>query len=173
MGDVACNRRQEGQTKMQSETEPFLFPEAGAASGSLSAEERLDWRQFGWGGIGGDSWKHSRRGRGEEAGERTLEEDEPQEVTLKDIHDLLSESTYLSWQESHGDSGMTANLPETNDADEEEQGSDDENDLSVLVVLGDRWKHFNVTSQQRTKKLKVQKRFPHSWEKEERSDASC
>ena len=40
--------------------------------------------------------------------------------------------------ESHGDSGMTANLPETNDADEEEQGSDDENDLSVLVVLGDR-----------------------------------
>ena len=34
---------------MQSETEPFLFPEAGAASGSLSAEERLDWRQFGWG----------------------------------------------------------------------------------------------------------------------------
>ena len=91
MGDVACNRRQEGQTKMQLETEPFLFPEAGAASGSLSAEERLDWRQFGWGGIGGDSWKHSRRGRGEEAGLRTLEEDEPQEVTLKDIHDLLSE----------------------------------------------------------------------------------
>ena len=91
MGDVACNRRQEGQTKMQSETEPFLFPEAEAASGSLSAEERLDWRQFGWGGIGGDSWKHSRRGRGEEASERTLEEDEPQEVTLKDIHDLLSE----------------------------------------------------------------------------------
>ena len=28
---------------------------------------------------------------GGEAGERTLEEDEPQEVTLKDIHDLLSE----------------------------------------------------------------------------------
>ena len=26
---------------------------------------------------------------------------------------------------------MTANLPETNDADEEEQGSDDENDLLV------------------------------------------
>ena len=73
---------------------------------------------------------------GGEAGERTLEEDEPQEVTLKDIHDLLSE--HLSWQESHGDSGMTANLPETNDADEEEQGSDDENDLSVFVVLGDR-----------------------------------
>ena len=72
---------------------------------------------------------------GGEAGERTLEEDEPQEVTLKDIHDLLSE--HISWQESHGDSGMTANLPETNDADEEEQGSDDENDLSVLVVLGD------------------------------------
>ena len=55
MGDVACNRRQEGQTKMQSETEPFLFPEAEAASGSLSAEERLDWRQFGWGSIGEDS----------------------------------------------------------------------------------------------------------------------
>ena len=73
---------------------------------------------------------------GEEAGVRTLEEDEPREVTLKDIHDLLSE--HLSWQESHGDSGMTANLPETNDADEEEQGSDDENDLSVFVVLGDR-----------------------------------
>ena len=28
---------------------------------------------------------------GGEAGERILEEDEPQEVTLKDIHDLLSE----------------------------------------------------------------------------------
>ena len=28
---------------------------------------------------------------GEEAGVRTLEEDEPREVTLKDIHDLLSE----------------------------------------------------------------------------------
>ena len=51
---------------------------------------------------------------------------------------ICSVSTYLSWQESHGDSGMTANLPETYDADEEEQGSDDENDLSVFVVLGDR-----------------------------------
>ena len=51
---------------------------------------------------------------------------------------ICSVSTYLSWQESHRDSGMTANLPETNDADEEEQGSDDENDLSVFVVLGDR-----------------------------------
>ena len=66
---------------------------------------------------------------GGEAGDRIHEEDEPQEVTLKNIHDLLSE--HLSWQESHGDSGMTANLPETNDADEEEQGSDDENDLLV------------------------------------------
>ena len=56
---------------------------------------------------------------GGEAGEWTLEEDEPQEVTLKDIHDLLSE--HLSWQESHGDSGMTANLPETNDAEKEKQ----------------------------------------------------
>ena len=37
---------------MQSETEPFIFPKAKAASGSLSAEERLGWRQFGWGGIG-------------------------------------------------------------------------------------------------------------------------
>ena len=35
---------------------------------------------------------------GGEAGERTLEEDEPQEVTLKDIHDLLIE--YLSNAES-------------------------------------------------------------------------
>ena len=66
---------------------------------------------------------------GGEADERTLEEDEPQEVTLKDIHDLLSE--HLSWQESHGDSGMTANLLEPNDADEEEQGSDYENDRPV------------------------------------------
>ena len=56
---ISCwNRRQESQTKMQSETEPFIFPKAKAASGSLSAEERLGWRQFGWGGIGywgGDS----------------------------------------------------------------------------------------------------------------------
>ena len=50
-------------------------------------------------------------------------------MTLKDIHDLLSK--HLSWQESHGDSGMTANLPETNDADEEEQGSKDENYMLV------------------------------------------
>ena len=114
---------------MQSETEPILFPEAEAASGSLSAEERLDWRQFGW-GVLAETVENIQDGEGGgEVGEQTLEEDEPQEVTLKDIHDLLSE--HLSWQESHGDSGMTANLHETNDADEEEQGSDDENDLLV------------------------------------------
>ena len=64
MGDVACNRRQEGQTKMQLETEPFLFPEAGAASGSLSAEERLDWRQFGWGGYWQRQLKTFKTGKG-------------------------------------------------------------------------------------------------------------
>ena len=36
---------------MQSEVEPILSPEAEAASGSLSAEERLDRRHFGWGGL--------------------------------------------------------------------------------------------------------------------------
>ena len=82
-----------------------------------------------------------------EAGERTLEEDEPQEVTLKDIHDLLSEHlsmrSVLSEPESHGDSGMTANLPETNDAEEEEQESDDENDLIVrFSSLGRSMKTF-------------------------------
>ena len=64
-------------------------------------------------------------------------------MTLKDIHDLLSEHlsmrSVLSEPESHGDSGMTANLPETNDAEEEEQETNDENDLLVrLAVLGDR-----------------------------------
>ena len=61
---------------------------------------------------------------------------------MKNIYDLINElgetnnhiSEHLSWLESHEDSG-TANLPETNDADEgdedEEQGSDDENDLLV------------------------------------------
>ena len=68
-------------------------------------------------------------------GERTLEEDETQEeqeLTLKDIHDLLSEHlsmwSVLSEPESHGDSGMTANLPKTNNAEKEGQDSDDEND---------------------------------------------
>ena len=49
---------------MQSEEEPILPPKAEAASGSLSAEERHDWPQFVWGGIGRDSGKHSRQGRG-------------------------------------------------------------------------------------------------------------
>ena len=127
---------------MQSEEEPILSPEAEAASGSLSAEERHDRRQFGLGGLAETVENIQDREGGGEAGERTLEEDEPQEVTLKDIHDLLSEHlsmrSVLSEPESHRDFGMTANLPETNDADEEEQGSDDENDLSVFVVLGDR-----------------------------------
>ena len=87
---------------------------------------------------------------------RTLEEDEPREVTLKDIHDLLSE--HLSWQESHEDSGMTANLPETNDADEEEQGSDDENDLLVrFSSLGRSLKTFQcdlTTADQRVESAK-------------------
>ena len=81
---------------MQSEEEPILSPEAEAASGSLSAEERRAWRQFGWGG-----WAETmeniqdREGCGE-AGEQTLEEDKPQEeqeLTLKDIHDICSVST--------------------------------------------------------------------------------
>ena len=44
--------------KMQSETKPFIFPKAKVATGGFSGEERLGWRQFGWGGIGywgGDS----------------------------------------------------------------------------------------------------------------------
>ena len=91
-------------------------------------------------GIGAETVENIQDGEGGgEAGEGILEGDEPQEVTLKNIYDLLSElsdtnnhiSEHLSWQESHKDSGMTANLPETNDADEEEQGSDDENDLLV------------------------------------------
>ena len=45
--------------------------------------------------------------------------------------------------ESHGDSGMTANLPETNDAEEEEQESEDENDLIVrFSSLGRSMKTF-------------------------------
>ena len=91
-------------------------------------------------GIGAETVENIQDGEGGgEAGERILE---PQEVTLKNIYDLLNElsetnnhiSEHFSWQESHEDSG-TANLPKTNDADEgdedEEQGSDDENDLLV------------------------------------------
>ena len=77
-------------------------------------------------------------------------------MTLKDIHDLLSE--HLSWQESHGDSGMTANLPETNDADEEEQGSDDENDLSARFSSRGRssktFQHDLTTADQRVESAK-------------------
>ena len=151
---------------MQSETEPFIFPKAKAASGSLSAEERLGWRQFGWGvlGIGAETVENIQDGEGGgEAGERILE---PQEVTLKNIYDLLNElsdtnnhiSEHLSWQESHEDSGMTANLPETNDADEEEQGSDDENDLLVrFSSLGRPLKTFQrdlTTADQRVESAK-------------------
>ena len=88
-------------------------------------------------GIGAETVESIQDGEGGgEAGGRILE---PQEVTLKNIYDLLNElsdtnnhiSEHLSWQKSHEDSG-TANLPKTNDADEEdedeEQGSDDEND---------------------------------------------
>ena len=46
---------------------------------------------------------------------------------------ICSVSTYLSWQESHGDSGMTANLPETNDAEKKEQESGDENDENISM----------------------------------------
>ena len=71
---------------------------------------------------------------------------------------ICSVSTYLSWQESHGDSGMTANLPETNDADEEEQGSDDENDLLArFSSLGRSLKTFQsdlTTADQRVESAK-------------------
>ena len=95
-----------------------------------------------------------------EAGERTLEEDEPQEVTLKDIHDLLSE--HLSWQESHEDSG-TANLPETNDANEEdedeEQGRDDENDMLVrFSSLGRSLKTFQCDLTKADKRVESAKK---------------
>ena len=94
------------------------------------------------GGVLAETVENTQDGEGGgEEGERTLEEDEPQEVTLKDIHDLLSE--HLSWQESHGDSGMTANLPETNDAEKKEQESGDENDLIVrFCSLGRLMKTF-------------------------------
>ena len=53
---------------------------------------------------------------------------------------------------------MTANLPETNDADEEEQGSDDENDLLARCSsLGRSLKTFQrdlPTADQRVESLK-------------------
>ena len=118
-------------------------------------------------GIGAETVENIQDGEGGgEAGERILEGDEPQEVTLKNIYDLLSElsdtnnhiSEHLSWQESHKDSGMTANLPETNDADEEEQGSNDENDLLVrFSSLGRSLKTFQrdlTTADQRVESAK-------------------
>ena len=67
-------------------------------------------------------------------------------------------SEHLSWQESHEDSRMTANLPETNDADEEEQGSDDENDLLVrFSSLGRSLKTFQhdlTTADQKVESVK-------------------
>ena len=118
-------------------------------------------------GIGAETVENIQDGEGGgEAGEGILEGDEPQEVTLKNIYDLLSElsdtnnhiSEHLSWQESHKDSGMTANLPETNDADEEEQGSNDENDLLVrFSSLGRSLKTFQrdlTTADQRVKSAK-------------------
>ena len=67
-------------------------------------------------------------------------------------------SEHLSWQESHEDSRMTANLPETNDADKEEQGSDDENDLLVrFSSLGRSLKTFQrdlTTADQRVESAK-------------------
>ena len=87
-------------------------------------------------------------------------------MTLKNIYDLLNElsdtnnhiSEHLSWQESHEDFGMTANLPETNDADKEEQRSDDENDLLVrFSSLGRSLKTFQcdlTTADQRVESIK-------------------
>ena len=103
-------------------------------------------------GIGAETVESIQDGEGGgEAGGRILE---PQEVTLKNIYDLINElgetnnqiSELLSGRESHEDSG-TANLPETNDVDEgdedEEQGSDDENDLLVRFgSLGKQLKTF-------------------------------
>ena len=46
------DRRARPSTKMQWETKPCVFPEAKAAPGGFSGEERLGWRQFGWAGFG-------------------------------------------------------------------------------------------------------------------------
>ena len=71
---------------------------------------------------------------------------------------ICSVSTYLSWQESHGDSGMTANLPETNDAEKKEQESGDENDLIVrFCSLGRLMKTFQcdlITADQKVESAK-------------------
>ena len=56
---------------------------------------------------------------------------------------LSMSRSVLSEPELHGNFGMTANPPETNDAEEEEQESDDENDLIVrFSSLGRSMKTF-------------------------------
>ena len=137
-------------------------------------------------GIGAETVENIQDGEGGgQAGERILEGDEPQEVTLKNIYDLLSElsdtnnhiSEHLSWQESHEDSG-TANLPETNDADEEdedeEQGSDDENDLLVrFSSLGRSLKTFQRDLTKADKRVESAKNVSSPLRKKERNNASC
>ena len=133
-------------------------------------------------GIGAETVENIQDGEGGgEAGERILE---PQEVTLKNIYDLLNElsetnnhiSEHFSWQESHEDSG-TANLPKTNDADEEdedeEQGSDDENDLLVrFSSLGRSLKTFQCDLTKADKRVESAKKVSSPLRKKERNNVS-
>ena len=128
-------------------------------------------------GIGAETVESIQDGEGGgEAGGRILE---PQEVTLKNIYDLINElgetnnqiSEHLSWRESHEDSG-TANLPETNDANEgdedEEQGSD-ENDLLVLFgSLGKQLKTFQRDLTRTDKKVESAKKVSSPLRKKRR-----
>ena len=127
-----CNRkRNPSYFRRQRRRREAFLEKRGLAGGSLVGGAL---------GIGAETVEsiQDREGGGE-AGGQILE---PQEVTLKNIYDLINElgetnnqiSEHISWRESHEDS-ETANLPETNDVNEgdedEEQGSDDENDLLV------------------------------------------
>ena len=128
----------------------------------ISAEERLGWRQFGWGalGIGAETVESIQDGEGGgEAGGRILE---PQEVTLKNI-DLINELGETNNQISELLSSGTANLPETSDVKEgdedEEQGSDDENDLLVRFgSLGKQLKTFQSVLTRADKKVESVKK---------------
>ena len=126
-------------------------------------------------GIGAETVESIQDGEGGgEAGGRILE---PQEVTLKNIYDLINELGETNNQISELLSSGTANLPKTsdvNEGDDEEQGSDDENDLLVLFgSLGKQLKTFQRDLTRTDKKVESAKKVSSPLRKKGGNDVSC
>ena len=148
-----CNRkRNPSYFRRQRRRREAFLEKRGLAGGSLVGGAL---------GIGAETVESIQDGEGGgEAGGRILE---PQEVTLKNIYDLINELGETNNQISELLSSGTANLPETSDVDEgdedEEQGSDDENDLLVRFgSLGKQLKTFQCDLTRADKRVESAKK---------------